>query len=62
MAHATFAGVAFGDGCAQWPVLVIGAVLEGVMLTLEGDEIGPQLGAVLGHGQHSDGEMGNGWI
>ncbi|CAD6202843.1 unnamed protein product [Miscanthus lutarioriparius] len=33
-----WAGAAFGDGCAQWPALVMGAVLEMVRLTLEGDE------------------------
>ena len=55
------AGAAFGDGCAQWPVLIMGAVLEVVRLTLEGDEVSARLGAMLGHGQRSERKMGNGW-
>ena len=56
-----WAGAAFGDGCAQWPALVMGAVLEMVRLTLEGDEVSARLGAMLGHGQRSERKMGNGW-
>ncbi|PWZ58447.1 bZIP transcription factor 16 [Zea mays] len=59
----------FGNGCAQWAELVMGAVLGGTRLTLEGDEVSARLGAVLGHGQRFStmlgvskrGKMGNGW-
>jgi len=50
MVQATLAGAAFGDGCAQWPVLIMGAVLEVVRLTLEGDEVGTRLGQCSGMG------------
>ena len=48
MTQATLAGVAFGDGCAQWLALVMGAVLKEVRLTLEGDEVSAQLGRCSG--------------